>query len=74
MTDRVLYFLKDIPNNISGWEEKFPNLTQQQSYIDTDFKILGSDAVDFFKSSLANLDKNIFTKKFKFVHIFSAFC
>jgi len=50
MTDRVLYFLKDIPNNISGWEEKFPNLTQQQSYIDTDFKILGSDAVDFFKS------------------------
>jgi hypothetical protein len=50
MTDRVLYFLKNIPNNIAGWEEKFPNLTQQQSYIDKDFSILGAEAVNFFKS------------------------
>ena len=50
MTDRVLYFLKNIPNNISGWEDKFPNLTEQQSYIDKDFSILGEEAVNFFES------------------------
>lgn len=50
MTDRVLYFLKNIPNNIAGWENKFPNLTQQQSYIDKDFAVLGEEAVNFFKA------------------------
>lgn len=50
MNDRVLYYLKNIPSNITGWESKFPNLTEQQSYIDKDFSLLGADAVDFFRS------------------------
>jgi hypothetical protein len=50
MSDSVLFFLKDIPINITGWESKFPNLTEQQSYVDKDFEVLGAEAVNFFKS------------------------